>query len=126
MRVLKGKSGRVTALVFSPDGKTLAAGSYCRLDLWDVAAGTVGDMEMVFWGAPPDSLRFDPKGRRVVLGVGFNGGLRLIDVRTWDIKETSKFDSDHVAVSPSGRVLVTTGGRIGAYDLTAKGLGARE
>lgn len=125
MRVLKGKSGRVTALVFSPDGKTLAAGSYCRLDLWDVAAGTVNGMEMVFWGAPPDSLKFDPKGR-VVLGVGINGGLRIIGVRTGDVKETGKFDSDRVAVSPAGRVLVTTGARIGAYDLTAKGLGARE
>ena len=80
MRVLKGKGGRVTALVFSPDGKTLAAGSTLRLDLWDVAAGTVSDMEVVFWGAEPDSLRFDPKGRRVLVGVGFNGGLRLIDV----------------------------------------------
>jgi WD40 repeat protein len=126
MLVLKGKSGRVTALVFSPDGKTLAAGTNLRLDLWDVAKGTVGEMEMVFWGAEPDSLRFDPKGRRVVLGVGFNGGLRLIDVRTWDVNESGKFDSDMLAVSATGRVLVTTGARIGAYDLTAKGLGPRK
>jgi WD40 repeat protein len=126
MRVLKGKSGRVTALAFSPDGKTLAAGTLLRLDLWDVAAGTVGGMEMVYWGAPPDSLRFDPTGRRVLLGVGFNGGLRHIDVRTWDIKEVGKFDSNVLAVSPIGRVLVATGARIGAFDLTTKGLGARK
>jgi WD40 repeat protein len=129
MRILKGKSGQVTALVFSPDGKTLAAGTYCRLDLWDVAAGTVNGMEMVFWGALPDSLKFDPEGRRVLLGVGFNGGLRLIDVRTGDVDEAGKFDSNALAVSPTGRVLVTggvAGGRVGAYDLTAKGLGPRK
>lgn len=126
MRILKGKSGRVTALAFSPDGRALAVGTYCRLDVWDVAAGTANGMEMVFWGAPPDSLKFDPKGQRVLLGVGLNGGLRVIDIRRWDVRETAKFDSDVIAVSPSGRVLVTTGARIGAYDLAAKGLGPRK
>jgi WD40 repeat protein len=125
MLVLKGKSGRVTALVFSPDGKTLAAGTNLRLDLWDVAKGTVDGMEMVFWGAPPDSLQFDPKGQRVLVGVGFLGGVRVIDVRTWDIKENGKYDANALAVSPTGRVVVA-GGRLGAFDLTAKGLGSRK
>jgi len=125
MLVLKGKSGRVTALVFSPDGKTLAAGSYCRLDVWDVAARTVGELEMVFWGAPPGSLQFDPKGQRVLVGVGYLGGVRVVNVRTWDITENGKYDSNALAVSPSGRVVVA-GGRIGAFDLTAKGLGPRK
>ena len=125
MLVLKGKSGRVTALVFSPDGKTLAAGSYCRLDVWDVAARTVGELEMVFWGAPQGSLQFDPKGQRVLVGVGYLGGVRVVNVRTWDIPENGKYDSNALAVSLSGRVIVA-GGRIGAFDLTAKGLGPRK
>lgn len=124
MRVLKGKSGWITALTFSADGKTLAAGAYCRLDVWDVTAGAVDGMEMVYWGASPGSLQFDPKGR-VLLGVGYNGGVRVIDPRTSDINETSKLDSNHVAVSPTGLVLAG-GGRIGAFGLTAKGLGARK
>jgi len=123
--VLKGKSRTVTALVFSPEGKTLAACTTLRLDLLDVGAGTVNGMEMVFWGAPPDSLRFDPTGRRVLLGVGFNGGLRIIDVRTRDVNEVGKFDSNALIVSPTGRVVVG-GGRLSAFDLTAKGLGARK
>lgn len=125
MRVLKGKSGWITALAFSADGKTLAAGTYCRLDVWDVSAGTVDGLEMVYWGALPGSLQFDPKGRRVLLGVGYNGGVRVIDPRTWKVTETSKFDSNHVTVSPTGLVLAA-GGRIGAFGLTAKGLGARK
>jgi WD40 repeat protein len=124
MRIFKTKSRWVTALAFSPNGKALAAGSYLRLDVWDVAAGTVDSGEMVFWGALSGSLRFDAKGR-VILGVGYNGGLRIITPGTWAVAETSKFDSNMVAVSPAGLVLVG-GGRIGAFGLTAKGLGARK
>ncbi|WP_439626364.1 WD40 repeat domain-containing protein [Gemmata sp.] len=125
MRLLKGKSGRVTVLAFSPDGRTLAAGTYLRLDLWDVAAGTVDSAEMVYWAALPGSLRFDPKGRHLLLGVGYNGGVRVFNARTWGFQETAKFDSNLVAVSPTGLVLAA-GGRIGAFDLTAKGLGPRK
>jgi WD40 repeat protein len=125
MLVLKGKSGRVTALVFSPDGKTLAAGVNLRLDLWDVATRKVDGSEMVFWGAPPGSLQFDPKGHCVLVGVGYLGGVRVINVRTWEIQENGKYDSDILAVSTTGRVLAA-GGRLGAFDLTAKGLGSRK
>ncbi|VTT97065.1 (myosin heavy-chain) kinase : (Myosin heavy-chain) kinase OS=Calothrix sp. PCC 6303 GN=Cal6303_2739 PE=4 SV=1: WD40: WD40: WD40 [Gemmataceae bacterium] len=125
MRLLKGKSGRVTVLAFSPDGKTLAAGTYLRLDVWDVAAGTVDSAEMVYWAALPGSLRFDPKGRHLLLGVGSNGGVRVINPRTWGVQEAGKFDSNLVAVSPTGLVLAA-GGRIAAFGLTAKGLGPRK
>ncbi|HVL11278.1 MAG TPA: WD40 repeat domain-containing protein [Gemmata sp.] len=93
--------------------------------MWDVAARTVGELEMVFWGAPQGSLQFDPKGQRVLVGVGYLGGVRVVNVRTWDIPENGKYDSNALAVSLSGRVIVA-GGRIGAFDLTAKGPGPRK
>ena len=125
MRVLKSEGPAVTALTFSPNGKLLAAGSSSRVDVWDVAAGTVDGWRMPIWGMPPDNVRFDPSGKRLLVGLGLQRGLYLIDVRTWDINQVGTFDANCLAVSPAGRVLVG-GGRIGAFELTKKGLGARE
>jgi WD40 repeat protein len=38
-RVLKGHSGAIRSLAFSPDGKMLAVGTYKQVQLWDVATG---------------------------------------------------------------------------------------
>jgi WD40 repeat protein len=125
MLLFDGKHRSVTGLAFSPDGATLAAGSSSRVELWNVAAATVSGMSMGIWGVPPDNVRFDPSGRWLLVGFGLQRGLRIVDVRTWEVEQVGTFDVNSLAVSPTGQVLVG-GSRIGAFEITKKGLSARK
>jgi WD40 repeat protein len=87
MHLFKGKGSAVTGLAFSPDGGTLAAGSSSRVDFWDVAAGKGDALTLGIWGVPPDNVRFDPSGKWLLVGLGLQRGLHVVEVRTGGVRQ---------------------------------------
>jgi WD40 repeat protein len=72
--------GPVYSVAFSPDGKTLAAGSADgTVGLWDVATGQqIGD-PLAAPGGPVYSVAFSPDGKTLAAGSA-DGTIRLWDV----------------------------------------------
>jgi mono/diheme cytochrome c family protein len=72
----------VTALAFSPDGKTLAVGTYQEVQIWDVAARK---RERI-WSGHADAVHalvFTQDGKKLLAGggtPGFGGEIRLLDL----------------------------------------------
>ena len=112
----------IGSAAFSPDGKTLAAGSSDgTVQLWDVATRRrighlpySGDTQ----GSPPGaSLAFSPDGRILAIA-SFDGTAQLWNVATQRVVRTFSTDSEEVeavAISPDGKLLAT-----GAYEGTTR------
>jgi len=114
---LKGHSSMVRSVVFSPDGKRLASGSYDKtIKLWDTVTGTQlltlkGHSGLVY------SVAFSPDGKHLASG-GEDG-----TVRTWDtvtgkellILKGQSSAVGSVAFSPDGKRLA-----VGGYGQTVK------
>lgn len=107
----------VSAVAFSPDGNTLAGGSYSGNGtgngrgcwLWNVASGHA---TTVFIEEATESVAFSPDGKTVA--TGGSGGARLWDSTTGRITETFTGDPTYeVAFSPDG-TKVAGGGQTGA------------
>jgi WD40 repeat protein len=121
---LEGHTGDVSALAFTPDGKTLlSAGAFCpRITLWDVATGKKlrqisGKSEMFL------AATFSPDGK-VVAGLNADKTITLWDstgkelrtfgraprglhrVRLWDAAGRMLPGNPPLAFSPDGKLLV--------------------
>jgi RNA polymerase sigma factor (sigma-70 family) len=114
----------VHAVVFSPDGKTLAMGGSsprakggCFLKLWDIQkekliGGTKEANEAEAGGGFPEavtSLAFSPDGKLLAAGCA-DGKLRLFDGRTGELKKVWNDDVASawwIVFSPNGKTLVS-------------------
>ncbi|MBL8820005.1 MAG: WD40 repeat domain-containing protein [Planctomyces sp.] len=134
---LKGHTGVVVGLAFSPDGKTLASASYDgTLKSWDMTTGkeraTLGEYEGCL-----GYVAFSPDGKTLATGaigspIPFPdlGDVRLWDISTGKLQTILKRNTDtlltgaagqdvhSVAFSPDGRTLATMNGDVTLWDLT--------
>ena len=107
----------VNSVAFSPDGNTLASGSYDEtIKLWDVATGTLkatleGHTSWVY------RVAFSPDGNTLASG-SYDETIKLWDVATGSLKSTLEGHTSwvySVAFSPDGNTLAS-----GSYDETIK------
>jgi WD40 repeat protein len=103
----------VAALAYSPDGKTLAAGGYRAVYLWDIASGIVmrtlsepsGTVQSVCWS---------PDGAQLAVGggvPGVSGEIVVYDAHTFKPASLAGHTDVvySVAFSPSGKQLASAG-----------------
>lgn len=72
----------IWSLAFSPDGKTLAAGSYQTVQLWDVESKTAG-RKLAGHAGPVRCLAWSADGKQLAAGSGKPG--ESGEVRVWDV-----------------------------------------
>lgn len=123
--VLRAKPAPVHSLAWSPDSKTLAAGTYQRVIFFDLGGKPIAE-----WGGHADSVRslaFTSDGNTLVAGGGLPGAFG--EIRIWDSvagRESTTF-GDHadvvqgVAIAPdSSRVVsVSADKMVKVWDLKA-------
>jgi WD40 repeat protein len=97
-------------LQFSPDGRMLAAGSWFRLNLWDVTSGALRSIQTEHNGLIT-SLALSPDGRHIAtLGRQTDSALRVLD--TADFRVVRRYQAHDlcgtvVRFSPDGHTLAT-------------------
>ena len=103
---LKGHSGAVGEVTFSPDAKSLASGGEA-VRIWDVDTGAIrrilrGHTKSV------ESVAFDADGKRLASG-GFDNTARVWDVATGKLLVTVQQDNPvlTVAISPDGKTFAS-------------------
>ena len=107
-----GPLAPVAAVAFSPDGKTLASGTYGRVVIWDAAAGRPVKVLTNVLGAVND-LRFSPDGKTLAVAGGqpsARGDLRLYSVGDWKLLASLGGHTDTIAsisFSPDGKRLAS-------------------
>jgi hypothetical protein len=114
---LKGHSGYVFSVAFSPDGKRVVTGSeYKTAEIWDAESGQE-ILTLKGHSMPVVSVAFSPDGKRVVTG-SWDKTAKIWDAESGQDILTLKGHSDRVssvAFSPDGKRVVT-----GSFDNTAK------
>jgi WD40 repeat protein len=107
-----GPLAPITAVAFSPEGKTLALGSYGQVVIWDMEKATPIKRLTNILGAVND-VRFSPKGEWLAIGGGqpsAKGDIRLVSTRDWKLAATLRGHDDVVfslAFSPDGQTLAS-------------------
>ncbi|MGE5027672.1 MAG: WD40 repeat domain-containing protein [Betaproteobacteria bacterium] len=97
-------------LQFSPDGRTLAAGNWFRLAVWDVASGTERTIPTEHNGLLT-SISFSPNGRYLAtLGRQTDSAVRIVDTK--DFRVVQRYQAHAlcgsiIRFSPDGHTLAS-------------------
>ena len=112
LQIFQGHSDRVKSVAYSPDGQTLASGSFDNtIKLWNVTTGNLlqtltGHYKSVI------SLAYSPDGQTLASG-SFDNTIKLWNVTTGNLLQTLTGHSDRVysvAYSPDGQTLASGSG----------------
>lgn len=109
--VLSTNCGAITALMFSPNGGTLACASQSEIQLWDAAGRT---LLRVIWRGDHTlrALSFGPDGHELLAGHS-DGRIDRWNLRsaalTGSLRDTAPVES--LVVAATGPLMVTAGGR---------------
>ena len=122
VKILEDHTEDIWSVAFSPDGKTLASGSYdTTIRLWDVATGKTlntltGHTKTV------TNVAFSPDGKILASGSS-DTTIRLWDVATGETRHTLSnpdYYVNSVAFSPDGKILASNyGDTIRLWDVAA-------
>lgn len=97
-------------LQFSPDGLTLAAGTWFRLNLWDVSSGAFRSIPTEHHGLVA-AIAFSPDGRYLAsVGRHTDSAIRVLDTRTLEVVhrfQAHELCGAAVRFSPDGRTLAS-------------------
>src|SRR5262249_4737583 len=103
----------VESMAYSPDGKTLATGSFQEVVLWDVEEGTIRK-RITGFADRVVAIAYSPFGKLIATGGGApteDGEIKLFEAATGrpvaDIKGGHSDTVFGVAFSPDGRLLAT-------------------
>jgi uncharacterized protein YukE len=116
-QTLEGHGRPVKSVIFSPDGRLLASGSYDQtVRIWDTATGA---LQQILEGHSHAvlSVAFSPDGQLLASG-SYDQTVRLWDTATGALQQTLEGHSHavlSVAFSPDGRLLAS-----GSYDQTVR------
>jgi WD40 repeat protein len=111
--VTAGPITPISDVVFSPDGKLLAAMGHQEVVLWDLENAKL--LRRIASGATGGALAFLKDGRQLAIGSGVPcgpGGIRLVDIETGQPTHVFEGPKDivySIAVSPDGNLLAAGG-----------------
>jgi WD40 repeat protein len=114
-------------LQFSPDGRTLAAGSWFTLHVWDLGTGEMRSIPTEHNGLLT-SVSFSPDGKQIVtLGRHSDSSVRIMDTRNYAVLRRYKAHElcgAMIRYSPDGRMMASGSDdeSVRLYDLAGKAL----